>query len=207
MTKLGKETGLISYVTLADYNKNMALAMGTGSSVDPANVRDSVTGRLVDKIKHTNWRSIVRPRTVVYFIGWAAIGLAMLTVLSLRTTLSVSVLHDRNPLYVVLKDGGIRNGFDLKITNMAPRSRNVTVQVEGLPGAGVYGTEGVGGLSQSIALTLDADKVADLRFYIELPATKVPASVPAPLDIVVVDAEGHATARAQTVFQAPEASK
>ena len=207
MTKLGKETGLISYVTLADYNKNMALAMGGGAAVDPANVRDSVTGRLVDRIQHTNWRSIVRPRTVVYFLGWAAIGLAMLTALSLRTTLSVSVLHDRNPLYVVLKDGGIRNGFDLKITNMAPRSRNVTVRVEGLPDAGIYGTEGVGGLAQSIALTLDADKVADLRFYVELPAEKLPTTVPAPLDIVVVDDEGQASARAQTVFQAPEASK
>jgi polyferredoxin len=185
----------------------MALAMGGGAVVDPANVRDSLTGRLVDRIQHTNWRSIVRPRTVVYFLGWAAIGLAMLTALSLRTTLSVSVLHDRNPLYVVLKDGGIRNGFDLKITNMAPRSRNVTVRVEGLPDAGIYGTEGVGGLAQSISLTLDADKVADLRFYVELPAEKLPTTVPAPLDIVVVDDEGQASARAQTVFQAPEASK
>jgi cytochrome c oxidase accessory protein FixG len=207
MTKLGKETGLISYVTLGDYNRNMALATGGGPTIIPANVRDAATGKLIDRIRHTNWRSIVRPRTVIYFIGWAAIGLAMLTVLSMRTTLSVSVLHDRNPLYVVLKDGAIRNGVDLKITNMAPRPRDLMVSVEGLPGAGIYGAEGASSAAPSIALTVDADKVADLRVYIELPPDAVPTSVPAPLDLVVTDVEGKAVARAQTVFQAPEASK
>jgi cytochrome c oxidase accessory protein FixG len=207
MTKLGKETGLISYATLADYNRNMVLATGGGPSIVPANVRNAATGRLVDTIRHTDWRSIIRPRTVIYFIGWAAIGLAMLTALSLRTTLSVSVLHDRNPLYVVLKDGSIRNGFDLKITNMAPRPRDVEVHVEGLPGAGVYGAEGAGAAASSLTLTVLADKVADLRFYVEMPATGVPRALPAPFDVVVVDAQGQASARAQSVFQAPEVDK
>jgi cytochrome c oxidase accessory protein FixG len=207
MTKLGKETGLISYATLADYNRNMALATGGGPSIVPANIRNAATGRLAETIKHTDWRSIIRPRTVVYFIGWAAIGLAMLTAISLRTTLSVSVLHDRNPLFVVLKDGAIRNGFDLKITNMAPRARHVAVHIEGLPGAGVYGAEGSAAPAQSIELTVEPDKVADSRFYVEVPAAAVPASLPAPLEIVVVDAEGQATARAQTIFQAPEGNQ
>jgi cytochrome c oxidase accessory protein FixG len=206
MTKLGKETGLISYVTLADYNRNMALATGGGPTIIPANVRDA-TGRLVDAIKHTKWQSIVRPRTVVYFLGWAAIGLAMLTALSLRTTFSVSVLHDRNPLYVVLKDGAIRNGFDLKITNMAPHARSVSVHLEGLPGAVVYGIEVASAPSATLNLTVDADKVADQRLFVEVPVGSLPRSVPAPLEIIVTDAAGQATARAQTVFQAPEPSK
>jgi cytochrome c oxidase accessory protein FixG len=207
MTKLGKETGLISYVTLSDYNRNMALAIGDGTQINPANVRSPETGRLSDKIKHTNWRSIVRPRTVVYFIGWAAIGLAMLTVLSMRTTLSVSVLHDRNPLYVVLKNGDIRNGFDVKITNMAPRPRTLTVRVEGLPGASLYGATGAAARATAITTTVDADKVGDLRLFVELPGSALPRSVPAPMDIVVEDAEAKASTRTQTVFQAPENSK
>ena len=206
MTKLGKETGLISYVTLADYNRNMALAAGGGPTIITANVRDA-TGRLVAAIKHTNWQSIVRPRTVVYFLGWAAIGLAMLTALSLRTTISVSVLHDRNPLYVVLKDGAIRIGFDVKISNMAPHARSVSVHLEGLPGAVVYGTEGASARSATLDLTVDADKVADQRLFVEVPVGSLPRSVPAPLEIIVTDAADQATARAQTVFQAPEPSK
>ena len=63
MDKIGKERGLISYATLNDYNQNMALATGSDLSknhIVPANVRDSKTGRLSDKIKQTNWRSIFR---------------------------------------------------------------------------------------------------------------------------------------------------
>ena len=87
------------------------MALATGATVrrhiDPARVRDTGTGRLVDAIRHTTWRSIVRPRTIVYFVVWAGIGLAMLTVLSLRSPLDLNVLHDRNPLYVQL--GGRRD--------------------------------------------------------------------------------------------------
>ena len=137
MTKLGKEKGLISYATLNDYNQNMAISMGTGGVAQPSKVRDSLTGKLIAGIKHTSWRSIVRPRTIVYFIGWAAIGLAMLTVLSLRSPLAVNVLHDRNPLYVALKDGTVRNGYDVKMLNMTPEPRTVTLHLEGLPGATV----------------------------------------------------------------------
>ena len=60
MTRLGKESGLISYATLNDYNRNMALAAGSGQVIQPTRVRDTVTGKLVDAVKHTNWRSIIR---------------------------------------------------------------------------------------------------------------------------------------------------
>src|SRR5690606_17755824 len=116
----GREKGLISYATLADYNTNMAIATGGGQVIEPARVRDSATGRFVDAIRQTSWRSIVRPRTLVYFVIWAGIGLAMLTVLSLRSPLDLNVLHDRNPLYVQLQDGTVRNGYDVKILNMTP---------------------------------------------------------------------------------------
>ena len=56
----------------------------------------------------------------------AGIGLAMLTVLALRSPLSVNVLHDRNPLYVELRDGSLRNGYDVKILNMTPAPREFT---------------------------------------------------------------------------------
>src|SRR5690606_33232522 len=127
--------GLISYATLADYNQNMLLAMNGEGRIQPARVRDSMTGRLIDRIKLTDWRSIVRPRTIVYFVGWAAIGLAMLTVLALRSPLSVNVLHDRNPLYVELRDGSVRNGYDVKILNMTPEPREVILRLDGIEGA------------------------------------------------------------------------
>jgi cytochrome c oxidase accessory protein FixG len=205
MGKLGKEKGLISYTTLNDYNANMSLALGGTGTIEPSRVRDSVTGRLVDRIRHTSWRSIVRPRTIVYFIGWAAIGLAMLTVLSLRSPLGVNVLHDRNPLYVTLKDGTVRNGYDLKLLNMTPQPRTVEVWTDGLPGASLALADSKGETSQKLEIELEPDKVLPLRFYVHADPAEL-SSAKTSYQIVVTSTDGL-RATAAVNFEAPGSSK
>ena len=205
MTKLGKERGLISYVTLADYNQNMALATGGTAAIVPERVRDKLTGRLVEGIRHTNWRSIVRPRTIVYFVGWAAIGLAMLSVLSLRSPLAVNVLHDRNPLYVELKDGTVRNGYDVKILNMTPTPRNVAVTLEGLPGGSMSLADSKGSTALALGLDLEPDKVLPLRLYVHADPDML-AGKQTKFRIVVQSTEGI-TSTAEVNFEAPETRK
>jgi cytochrome c oxidase accessory protein FixG len=204
MARLGKDRGLISYATLNDYNQNMALAMGSGKVIQPARVRDSVTGKLVDAIKHTDWRSIVRPRTIVYFVGWSAIGLAMLTVLALRSPLSVNVLHDRNPVYVELRDGSVRNGYDVKILNMTPQPRDVKLSVDGLPGSSIALSDGAE--AQSLQLALEPDKVLPLRFYVRVAPDALPASQ-SKFSIVVVSDDGAIRSATETTFEVPEEKK
>ncbi len=186
MTRLGKERGLISYATLSDYNRNMALATGTGQVVQPARVRDAVTGKLVDAIKKTDWRSIVHPRTIVYFVGWVAIGLAMLTALALRSPLSLNVLHDRNPLYVELRDGSVRNGYDVKVLNMTPEVREVVLRLEGLPGSTLSLAEGGSETADSLAFTLEPDRVLPVRLYVRVAPEALPPEQ-ANFRIVVAD--------------------
>jgi polyferredoxin len=202
MDRLGKERGLISYATLNDYNTNMRLAMDEGDRIDPNRVRKE-DGGFIDKVKLTNWRSIIRPRTVAYFMVWAAIGLGMLTVLSLRARLDVNVLHDRNPLYVALTDGTYRNGYDVKILNMTPEHREVTVTLEGLPGGEMWLAGQANEPQQAITMTLEPDKVLPVRLYV--------AADPALLDgphtsytIHIDDATRGETASARLKFEAPE---
>ena len=205
MTRLGKEKGLISYATLNDYNQNMAISMGTGGVAQPARVRDSLTGKLIAGIKHTSWRSIVRPRTIVYFIGWSAIGLAMLTVLALRSPLAVNVLHDRNPLYVVLKDGTVRNGYDIKVLNMTPEPRTVTLHLDGLPGGTISLADSRGATEQSIELELEPDKVLPLRLYVHAQPADL-HDLPAHFRILVDSNDGlHVVTDAN--FEAPGKSR
>ena len=201
MTRLGKERGLISYATLADYNQNMKLSMNEEGRVEPARVRDSVTGRLVDKLRHTNWRSIVRPRTLIYFVGWSAIGLAMLTVLALRSPVSVNVLHDRNPLYVELRDGSVRNGFDVKILNMTPEPRDVTLRLDGLEGAQIALAD-ASDESQVLDLELGPDRVLPLRLYVRVGPDDLPASQQR-FDIIVESRDGAIRAAAGANFEVP----
>ncbi len=203
MDKLGKERGLISYVTLNDYNANMNLAIGGGRMISPANVRDSVTGKLVAAIRHTNWRSIVRPRTIAYFLVWAIIGLAMLTVLSLRSPISLNVLHDRNPLYVELRDGSVRNGYDVKILNMTPAERTVQLTIEGLPGGELSLADNGDKVEKSLTFELEPDKVLPVRLYVRTsPETRPEEKTK--FSIIVRTTDGTATSTTETTFEVPE---
>jgi cytochrome c oxidase accessory protein FixG len=204
MTRLGKDRGLISYTTLNDYNANMVLATGDAGTIQPNRIRDAA-GKLIDKVRHTSWRSVVRPRTIVYLVGWSAIGLAMLTVLALRSPLQVNVLHDRNPLYVTLKDGSVRNGYDVKILNMTPTPRIVAVTIDGLPGASMSMADSRGQTSQAISVELEPDKVLPLRLYVHAnPADLSDAKTAFQVTVTSVDG---LKAVADVNFEAPEKAK
>ncbi len=205
MDKLGKERGLISYATLNDYNTNMGIATGAASgeaTIDPTRVRDSRTGRLLDTLRHTNWRSVIRPRTLVYFFGWAAIGLAMLTVLALRSPLDLNVLHDRNPLYVLLSDGGIRNGYDVKILNMTPQPREVTLTMQGLNGAAMSLAGSTQLATDQLVFEVEPDRVLPVRLYIRVHPDDL-SEGRTEFSLVATSDDGNVRAEAHVNFEAP----
>lgn len=80
-------------------------------------------------------KTIFRPRTLIYTAIWSIVGIAMLFVLLTRDRLDMSVLHDRNPRFVVLSDGQIRNGYTIKILNMEQQEKRVLLQIGGIEGA------------------------------------------------------------------------
>ncbi len=77
---------------------------------------------------------ILRPRTFYYLALMLLIGGIMLYSLMTRSSLELHVLHDRNPLFVKLSDGSIRNGYDIKILNKTQEDRLYSLNVEGLEG-------------------------------------------------------------------------
>ena len=76
---------------------------------------------------------LVRPRTVLYTVLIVAISAIMLVTLVNRTHTDLAVLHDRNPLFVKLSDGAIRNAYTIRIGNKRPQSRIFTLAVDGIP--------------------------------------------------------------------------
>jgi cytochrome c oxidase accessory protein FixG len=202
MDRLGKERGLISYATLSDHQHNMALATGTGRVVQPARIRDSATGRLVSAIKLTDWRSIIQPRTIIYTLALAIIGLGMVTALALRSPLSVNVLHDRNPLYVQMRDGSVSNGYDIKILNMTPEPRNVVVSVLGLEGATLSVADRTAEAGSAIELALEPDRVLSLRAYVQVAPDALPSSQQR-FTIGVASTDGAIHTQAETTFEVP----
>jgi cytochrome c oxidase accessory protein FixG len=112
MTKVGRPTGLIAYD-------------------NEVNIERRLEG------KREIYR-LVRPRTLVYAGAIALVGAIMLYSLLTRSVLDVSVLHDRNPLFVTLADGSVRNAYTVHVLNKLNDIRTVRLAVDGLPGAEVH---------------------------------------------------------------------
>ena len=78
---------------------------------------------------------LVRARTVLYAAIILVVAGVMLTALVLREAQSISVIHDRNPIFVRLSDGAIRNGYTVRIINKRNERREFTLSLSGLAGA------------------------------------------------------------------------
>jgi cytochrome c oxidase accessory protein FixG len=78
---------------------------------------------------------LIRPRTVLYASVMALVAAIMLWAWLNRTVLEINVLHDRNPLFVELTDGGLRNGYTVKILNKLHQKRTFQLSTEGLADA------------------------------------------------------------------------
>jgi len=205
MDKLGKERGLISYATFRDYDANMAIATSGGTAaIDPARVRGG-DGKLIPEVAQFRLGTLLRPRTLVYVAMWSLIGLIMLYALMTRARLDVSVLSDRNPQYVILSDGAVRNGYTVKLLNMIPERRTLTLSLDGLPGA----TMMVGGMNQPESRTaeieVEPDRLKAVRVFVRQPAEMIHAEKQT-FKFVVEDHAGEGAAYTAT-FSAPGGRK
>lgn len=148
MAQIGKPRGLIDYCTLDD--AEIEKAGGTS---------------------HPVLKTLFRSRTLIYFGIWVSIGLAMLFTLGQRTRLDLAVQPDRNPVYVRLSDGSIRNNYTLKIRNMETRPRIVDVYIEGLPGAVIWTPAGKREFAtQHIHFAVAPDAVHKVKLFVAAPA-------------------------------------
>lgn len=148
MAKIGRPRGLIDYATLDD-----AVHEKAGGAPRPI------------------IKTLLRPRTLIYFAIWASIGAAMLFSLGERARLDVSAEGDRNPRYVQLSDGRVRNSFTVKLRNMETRPRSVDLVIEGLPGAVVWSDVGnAESAGQSLRVELAPDATTKVRLFVAAPA-------------------------------------
>lgn len=109
----------------------------------------------------------VRPRTIYYSLIITFVTAIMLYNLITRAPLELHVLHDRNPLFVKLSDGHIRNGYDIKILNKTYEHKTYTINVNGLNGAEID-VRGVKGLT-SENLKAQPDSVASYKIFVKAP--------------------------------------
>lgn len=179
MLKLGRSRGLIDYATLEDSAREIA-----GQPASP------------------HHKLIWHPRTLVYLALWSAIGVVMLFALGTRHHLAISVAEDRDPPYMRLADGELRNGYTVKLRNMEDRPRHVVLALQGLPGAVMWSDDMArSAASRTLTSNIAADQTGVMRIYVVAPRQTLRQSFA--LAATALDAEGE-RASYTTRFAAPE---
>lgn len=180
MAQIGKPRGLIDYITLLD-------------------AEEEAKGQPRMAIR----KRLFRPRTLIYFTIWTSIGAAMLFSLGERTRIDISVLKDRNPVFVTLSDGATRNAFTVKIRNMEARPRQVEIGLLGIDSAKIWAEPGERDTAQrTVQMLLPPDSVAKTRIY-AVSAAKSPAREEFSFTVRALDKEGGSDSEKVT-FDRPE---
>jgi cytochrome c oxidase accessory protein FixG len=177
MTKIGRPTRLIAYDT-------------------DENIRRRSVGEPVLKPK------IFRPRTIVYMVLIAAVAGAMGAKLATRSTLGVNVMHDRNPIYVALSDGSIRNAYTLRILNQKGFERDFKLTLAGLPQATIEVQGHVAPDQSGVDITVSPDQTLELRVLVTTPPG-AQVSQSTNVQFVLTDAKTAESVKQKDFFKSP----
>ncbi|NJS40000.1 MAG: cytochrome c oxidase accessory protein CcoG [Rhodobacteraceae bacterium] len=138
MDRIGKPRDLIGYMALTDETRERA-------------------GEAAKSV----WSHVFRPRTVLYTVLWAGVGIGLVVALFLRSPIDVSVTPVRNPTFVTLSDGSIRNAYDLRLRNMQGADAQFTVTVTSDARVAIA-LEG----SETLTVTVPANETMQQRVYL-----------------------------------------
>lgn len=74
---------------------------------------------------------VLRVRTVLYAVIIALVSAIMVFTLTTRSEVGISLIHDRNPMFVRLKDGAVRNAYTIRVANKQLEKRTFRISIEG----------------------------------------------------------------------------
>ncbi|TMJ02067.1 MAG: cytochrome c oxidase accessory protein CcoG [Alphaproteobacteria bacterium] len=142
----------------------------------------------------------VRMRTALYAAIIVLVGGMMTFTLATRDAQGVSVIHDRNPVFVRLSDGALRNGYTVRIANKRPERREFTLSLSGLSGSllDVVQTRDDG----RFVVEVGPDQTREVRVLVTEYTDFLPASTPVTFHLY--DARSGERASASDYFRAPE---
>jgi cytochrome c oxidase accessory protein FixG len=167
MDRVGKPRGLIGYLALTDEVRERA-------GQPPKSV----------------WAHVFRPRTMLYTVLWAGVGVAMVVALFLRAEIDVNVTPMRNPQYVTLSDGSIRNDYDLRLRNKHGEDRWFAVSATSESDVFFLSLEG----QEMLKVLVPANQTMNQRLYVTAPADTAPThAAQTPIRLWIEDLGTEAT--------------
>ena len=129
------------------------------------------------------WRHVFRPRILIYTSILAAIVIAMLVSLSMRTQFKVNVVRDRSAMARVVAGGKTENVYQLQVMNATEATQRYQITVTGLPGLAVT--------SDNLVM-VESTQARKLAVRVQAPfEVAAPGSHPIVFQIESLDSPGH----------------
>lgn len=120
-----------------------------------------------------------------------------------RSVLELNVLRDRNPLFVALSNGDVRNGYTLKVLNKEQAEKTYTLSLDGINATDLQ----IIGLTPNQDGTFDLDvapdRVGSFRVFVAANPNNLQGAS-TPFEFMVIDKETGNTETYDTVFAGPE---
>ncbi len=137
----------------------------------------------------------LRRRTIYYGLILAVVGISLLVSIINRTSLELHILHDRNPMFVQLSSGEIRNGYTIKILNKTHEHRTYKLSISGLENARID-VKAAGNFTAD-NLYVQADSIGTYHIFISAAVSPEP-----PRDVVfnLVDSNGELSDDYKSIF-------
>ncbi|MDX2308411.1 MAG: cytochrome c oxidase accessory protein CcoG [Hyphomicrobium sp.] len=197
MAKIGRPQGLVAYDTIARGEAVAAL-------VKSGQATECEAGCACSTAVAENKVHLLRPRTLLYLGLIAIVGGIMLAAISNRSLVEANVIPDRNPFFVKLANGDIRNGYTLKVLNKLHEPRRYGISIEGLPSAKLTLADIADGAPPQILVPTDV--LQEFRLFVSVPEAAVASlgSTHAPFVFIVRDLADSRTARRATTFRSAQ---
>lgn len=142
---------------------------------------------------------ILKPRTFFYSAILILVCGIMLKSLILKPKLEINVIADRNPIFVTLSDGSIRNGYTVKIMNKTHQNKSFYLKSNS-PKEAILKLQN-GNLSD---LKVAADSVGSFKVYVTIPQELTIRSMNGRLliDFSIIDNSNNLAQRTESIFVA-----
>mgnify|MGYP005634807185 FL=1 len=178
MNKIGRPEGLIAYDSLKNFERR--------------------------KDGGKNIFRIIRPRTVIYSAILLIVSTVMLYALMNRSEIDVNILRDRNPLFVQLSNGDIRNGYTIKIMNKSEEEKKYSIGINGINNSEIS-AEGINDYNESGApiIIVGRDKLRSIKLFIAAPKNDLQGDS-TEITFTTSELEGTAQDIQMTTFKGPK---
>jgi cytochrome c oxidase accessory protein FixG len=192
MAKLGRPKGLVAFETL----KNLSASAAATAGMAPGAARQEAG------MAARHMPRFIRPRTIMYAGALVAVSLAMLLAFLLRSTLDVTVLRDRAPLFVRLSDGGIRNGYTVRIVNKRREDTPLVLALQAPEGFRLAVQNADHDAEGRPLLARRADGISQYRVLVTVPpGARLAESTP--VTFRLLEPDGRLAASQSSTFQGP----